>query len=113
MITDEEWKKLKSGDVIYVVSDVFYADDIFLQKATISKITKAQIKLGYAERLYVQTYNKSQSDRLFTNACNAYKYGIDLLSEKQEKLHKKIKEIEFNKAFFTKSYEQLEQENGK
>ncbi|SCC28987.1 hypothetical protein [Gilliamella intestini] len=110
MITDEEWKKLKVGDVIYVVSDVFYADDIFLQKATISKITKAQIKLGYAEGLYVQTYNKSQSDRLFTNACNAYKYGIDLLSEKTKKLHKKINEIESNKSLFTKSYEQLEQE---
>ncbi|MWN30967.1 MULTISPECIES: hypothetical protein [unclassified Gilliamella] len=108
MITDEEWKKLKVGGVVYVVSDVFYADDIFLQKATISKITKAQMKLGYAERLYVQTYNKSQSARLFTNAYDAYKYGINFLSEKQEELRKKINEIESNKAFFTKSYEKME-----
>jgi hypothetical protein len=109
MITDEEWKKLKVGDVIYVVNDLY---DLQLTKTTISKITKAQLKLDYAEYLYVQTYNKSQSDCLFTNACNAYKYGINLLSEKQEKLRKKIKEIDFHKASFTKSYEQLEQENG-
>ncbi|OCG39762.1 hypothetical protein [Gilliamella sp. Bif1-4] len=110
MITDEEWKKLKVGDVIYVVNDLY---DLQLTKTTISKITKAQLKLDYAEYLYVQTYNKSQSDRLFTYACNAYKYGIDLLSEKTKKLHKKINEIESNKSLFTKSYEQLEQENGK
>lgn len=109
MITDEEWKKLKVGDVIYVVNDLY---DLQLTKTTISKITKAQLKLDRAEYLYVQTYNKSQSACLFTSAYDAYKYGINLLSEKQEKLHKKIKEIEFNKTIFTKSYEQLEKENG-
>lgn len=108
MITEEEWQKLKIGHVIYVVYD---SNDVQLIKTTISKITKAQIKLECAKLFYVQTYNKSQSARLFTDAYNAYKYGINLLSEKQKELHEKIKKIESNKSIFANKFEKLEQEN--
>lgn len=94
MLTNEDWRILKTDDVVYVAYRTFQKMDVF--KTTIKRISKAQITLHRVPGLYHETFNRSVSEYIFRAEDEAFKFAIKCLAEDKAKYKDLIEKCDEN-----------------
>lgn len=93
MITDEEWERLKVGDVVYYV----YKDERCVFTGRVKNRNQADFDDGYCNL---------NDENVFINKINALKELKGIINDEIDELESKIRSID-------DQIKQLEQENGK